>query len=142
MRDLTKKQIKLIDEWLKEYNEKTYSLSQIEFSVNTRTRTYAKQSVDMDKFPLDLFKRLEEINDTDILWNTIDLYIQEQQSKPIVVIDRDGFSKALGLEEGSDSDDSVYEEESDIEYESESEDELEGEQISTIIAKDGYYKLE
>jgi len=94
MRDLTKKQIKLIDEWLEEYNEKTYSLSQIEFSVNTRTRTYAKQSVDMDKFPLDLFKRLEEINDTEILWNTIDLYIQEQQSKPIVVIDRDGFSKA------------------------------------------------
>lgn len=75
------------------------------------------------------------------LWEWVLSYCKNDVIKAERVINKLRY-KALGLEEGSDSDDSDYEEESDIESESESEDELEEEQISTIIDKEGFYKLE
>jgi len=75
------------------------------------------------------------------LWEWVLSYCKNDVIKAERVINKLRY-KALGLEEGSDSDDSDYQEESDIESESESDDELEEEQISTIIDKEGFYKLE
>ena len=75
------------------------------------------------------------------LWDWILSYCKNDVIKAERMINKLRW-KALELEEGSDTDDSDYEEETDVETEEESEDELEEEQISIIRSKEGFYRLE
>tara|TARA_Y100000591_G_C21753609_1_gene656153 strand:- start:624 stop:911 length:288 start_codon:yes stop_codon:yes gene_type:complete len=93
MRNLNKKQKQILDTWLDEKNESNRWLEKVEFNGYTRIRTFGKQYIDMDDVPENLIKKIKKINDSEILYQEIQRYIREQQNKPLVVIDRDGFSE-------------------------------------------------
>jgi hypothetical protein len=75
-RHLLKRQKKIIDKFIK---ENTHSKDSIYRTVSVFTK--GRHRLDADDLPIELYEKIEEINDTEILYQEIDRYMNDECSK-------------------------------------------------------------
>jgi hypothetical protein len=77
-RHLLKRQKAILDKFIK---DNTHSKDSIYRASSVFTA--GRHSLGVDDLPIELYEKLEEINDTEILWNNTDRYMSDQCSKAI-----------------------------------------------------------
>lgn len=75
MRDLTAKQKKILDKWVNSQIEKDDTQKMIH---DNAPFTRGRYNLSIEDFPADLYNQLEEINDTEILYQNVDRYLQDK----------------------------------------------------------------
>lgn len=73
MRQLTAKQKKLLDNWIESQKDNS-DLADAPFTNN-------RYSLGVDDLPIDIYEKLENINDTEILYQEVDRYVYDQSNK-------------------------------------------------------------